>query len=51
MNPKLSIFLPVYDEEENLERLHKKIIAAMIELGQSFEVIYVDDGSADRATG
>jgi dolichol-phosphate mannosyltransferase len=49
MNPKLSIFLPVYDEEENLERLHEKIIAAMIELGQSFEVIYVDDGSADRS--
>ncbi len=49
MNPKLSIFLPVYDEEENLERLHEKIIAAMIELGQSFEVIYVDDGSADHS--
>lgn len=49
MNPKLSIFLPVYDEEENLERLHEKIIAAMTELGQSFEVIYVDDGSTDRS--
>ncbi len=49
MNPKLSIFLPVYDEEENLERLQEKLIAAMMELGQSFEVIYVDDGSADRS--
>jgi dolichol-phosphate mannosyltransferase len=49
MNPKLSIFLPVYDEEENLERLHEKLIAAMIELGQSFEVIYVDDGSTDHS--
>jgi len=49
MNPKLSIFLPVYDEEENLERLHEKLIAAMTELGLSFEVIYVDDGSADRS--
>jgi dolichol-phosphate mannosyltransferase len=49
MNPNLSIFLPVYDEEENLERLHEKLIAAMTELDQSFEVIYVDDGSADRS--
>ncbi len=49
MNPKLSIFLPVYNEEENLERLHEKLVAAMAELGQSFEAIYVDDGSADRS--
>lgn len=49
MNPKLSIFLPVYNEEENLERLNQKIFAAMAELGHSFEVIYVDDGSSDRS--
>jgi dolichol-phosphate mannosyltransferase len=49
MNPKLSIFLPVYNEEENLERLHEKLVAAMAEFGQSFEAIYVDDGSTDRS--
>lgn len=49
MNPKLSIFLPVYNEEENLERLNQKIFAAMAALGHSFEVIYVDDGSSDRS--
>ncbi len=49
MNPKLSIFLPVYNEEENLERLNRKIFAAMAALGHSFEVIYVDDGSSDRS--
>jgi glycosyltransferase involved in cell wall biosynthesis len=45
--PKLSLFLPVYNEEENLEQLHEGIIASLEKLGQSFEVIYVDDGSAD----
>jgi len=49
MNPKLSLFLPVYNEEENLSRLNEKIFQAMEGLGHSFEVIYVDDGSADRS--
>ncbi len=49
MNPKLSLFLPVYNEEENLEDLQEKIIASMEGFGHSFEVIYVDDGSTDRS--
>jgi dolichol-phosphate mannosyltransferase len=48
MNPKLSLFLPVYNEEENLPRLNEKVFEAMRALGHSFEVIYVDDGSTDR---
>ena len=49
MNPKLSLFLPVYNEEENLPRLNEKIFQAMNQLGHSFEVIYVDDGSTDQS--
>src|SRR5262245_38493420 len=49
MNPKLSLFVPVYNEEENLPRLNEKIFQTMERLGHSFEVIYVDDGSADRS--
>jgi glycosyltransferase involved in cell wall biosynthesis len=47
--PKLSIFLPVYNEEGNLERLHQEILRSLEELGESFEVIYVDDGSSDAS--
>ena len=47
--PQLSIFLPVYNEEENLPRLHEQITAAMNALGRTYEVIYVDDGSTDRS--
>ena len=47
--PKISLFLPVYDEEENLPRLHREIMESLGELGESFEVIYVDDGSADES--
>ena len=45
--PKVSLFLPVYNEEENLMALHQKIITSMEQLGHSFEVVYVDDGSTD----
>src|SRR5262252_3588319 len=49
MNTKLSLLLPVYNEEENLPRLHERIFQTVGRLGHSFEVIYVDDGSADRS--
>jgi glycosyltransferase involved in cell wall biosynthesis len=46
---KVSIFIPVYNEEENLEILHSKIQKSMDNSGISYEVIYVDDGSKDKS--
>jgi glycosyltransferase involved in cell wall biosynthesis len=48
-NPELSLFLPVFDEEENLRPMHAKISAALDALGKTAEVIYVDDGSTDKS--
>jgi glycosyltransferase involved in cell wall biosynthesis len=45
MKPRISILLPVYNEADNLERLHEKIKDTIS--GPGFEVIYVDDGSSD----
>jgi glycosyltransferase involved in cell wall biosynthesis len=45
--PELSIFLPVYNEEENLDLLNRKLADAMAQLGRTYEIIYVDDGSTD----
>ena len=47
--PQISLFLPVYDEEENLRPMHAKIRSALDTLGKSAEVIYVDDGSTDKS--
>ncbi len=47
--PELSLFLPVFDEEENLRPMHAKIQAALDSLGKTAEVIYVDDGSTDKS--
>ncbi len=46
-NSLLSLFLPVYNEEENLRPLHRKISESLNGLGKTAEVIYVDDGSTD----
>ncbi|MFQ5477552.1 MAG: glycosyltransferase family 2 protein [Candidatus Binatia bacterium] len=42
-----SLIIPVYNERENLEPLHVEITGVMRELGGSYEIIYVDDGSSD----
>ena len=43
--PFLSLIVPVYDEEENLNNLHQAIVQAIDHI--DFETIYVNDGSKD----
>lgn len=45
--PYLSVVVPLYNEEGNVQKLHKKILDACQALGKSFEIIFVDDGSSD----
>jgi glycosyltransferase involved in cell wall biosynthesis len=45
---ELSIVIPVYNEEENVEPLIQEINAAVQPLGMRYEVIAVDDGSKDN---
>jgi undecaprenyl-phosphate 4-deoxy-4-formamido-L-arabinose transferase len=48
--PYLSVVVPVYNEEENLADLHRRIAATLSPLGRTWEVILVDDGSRDRSS-
>jgi glycosyltransferase involved in cell wall biosynthesis len=43
-----SVVVPVYNEEGNVERLAARVLAAMEEVGEPFELLFVDDGSRDR---
>jgi glycosyltransferase involved in cell wall biosynthesis len=43
----VSIIIPVYNEEENIPLLHERIQQVMEKQQNSYEVIYVDDGSKD----
>jgi dolichol-phosphate mannosyltransferase len=46
---ELSVVIPVYNEEENLPRLWPELRGVLEQMGVSFEVIFVDDGSRDRS--
>lgn len=45
----LSLVIPIFNEEENLPLLFEAIYNTMNTLGQSWEVILVDDGSQDNS--
>ncbi len=45
----LSVIVPVYNEEENVAELHRRIVAALTGLPLDWEILYVDDGSRDRS--
>lgn len=45
---KYSIIVPLYNEAENIEELHQRLKKTMDSLGESYEVIFVDDGSTDK---
>lgn len=47
MDPELSIVIPLYNEADNIEPLYAEVTAALAEIGKSYEVIVVDDGSRD----
>jgi glycosyltransferase involved in cell wall biosynthesis len=49
MSVDLSVVVPVYNEADNIEPLDAEINQALASLGQSYEVIYIDDGSTDRS--
>ena len=46
--PILSIVVPVYNEEENIHPLFEKIQTVCETIGDTYEVLFVDDGSRDK---
>ena len=46
--PTVSVVIPAYNEEGNVQQLHEGLLRELAILGESFEIIYIDDGSTDR---
>ena len=49
MPRKVSVVVPVYNEEANLPRLLPRLVPVLEGLGRPWEVVFVDDGSRDRS--
>lgn len=47
MSPEISIIIPLYNEVENVAPLASQVLAAMREEKRPFEIVLVDDASAD----
>lgn len=46
---EVSVFLPVFNEQDNIAQLDLRLTDALEKLGRSYEVIYIDDGSTDQS--
>ena len=45
--PALSLVVPVYNEEDNVAPLHAELGRIAFDLGPSYEIVFVNDGSRD----
>ena len=47
--PEITIVIPVFNEAENLPILHQRVTDTLTQMGRSYEMWYVDDGSSDTS--
>lgn len=48
-HPRFSIVAPIYNEEGNIDLLHQRVSTVMDGIGDPWELILINDGSADRS--
>lgn len=46
---ELSVVIPIFNEEEIIPKLHQRLTAAVTEVTQDYELIFVNDGSKDHS--
>jgi dolichol-phosphate mannosyltransferase len=47
VNPVISVVVPVFNERENLPELRRRLVDALQRIGQTWEIVFVNDGSTD----
>ncbi len=45
----ISVVVPIFNEEENIALFHEAVAEALKEIGEDWEVVYVNDGSKDSS--
>lgn len=51
MTPVVSIVVPIFNEEQILPALYTRLSGVMQTLGETYEILFVDDGSRDDSLG
>ncbi|MFM8646809.1 MAG: glycosyltransferase, partial [Methylocystis sp.] len=46
-HPEISVVIPVYNEAKSLDPLSVRLSAALANCNESFEIIFINDGSQD----
>src|SRR5436309_1881745 len=49
VTPTVSVVIPIYNESENLPELRRRLVAALEQAGETWEVVFVNDGSRDAS--
>lgn len=47
--PYISVVIPVYNEQDNLENLFQRLTTTLDKFGKPYEIIFTDDGSKDNS--
>lgn len=47
--PELSVIIPVYNEEDTLDPLIRRLTSVLDEFGEPYEILFIDDGSHDAS--
>jgi glycosyltransferase involved in cell wall biosynthesis len=48
MDSMLSIIIPAYNEEDNIEPVYRELKSVLSETGHPYEILFIDDGSTDQ---
>jgi len=46
---KISIILPCYNEEKNINEIYSKLLKTLLSIKIDYEIIFIDDGSTDNS--
>ena len=46
---QISVIIPIYNEEENIDLLYKRLTGVLDNLKLSYELIFINDGSKDKS--
>jgi len=48
-NPDISVIIPIFNEEKSIPELHERLVKALSQITENYELIFVNDGSKDQS--